>query len=402
MANIQINIVENGTTTLATSGCICDRNIDINVDVPTTGGGSGSGDCDGLHIPESALILTGNQNYSFYFGHWDWFINTFGDKITTENLSSTDMMFNGCNVEKIPFALNFNSSEQFINCGNMFKNMKNVKEIGDVVDLHPNNIDELFYNCYNLRYLPNFVRLDLSYAQSNKKAMDGLFKNCYSLRQIPESLLKELYSNSTTSYNVIFYDGFGHCRALDEIIGLSPLTSRITSNAFSSTFNYCTRLKDIIFDTQEDGTPYTAEWKNQDIDLTNYVGYFPNLRQTSMYLGDSYNSGISLDKVVNDDASYQALKNDPDWFTYAELEDANYAPYCRYNHDSAVRTIQSLPDTSAYLATQTNGTNIINFNGKSGGLTDGGAIETLTVDEVAIANAKGWTVKLNGKDFAGV
>ena len=33
----QINIDKNGTTTLATAGKYCDRNIDVNVNVPTTG-----------------------------------------------------------------------------------------------------------------------------------------------------------------------------------------------------------------------------------------------------------------------------------------------------------------------------------------------------------------------------
>lgn len=33
--NTQINIAENGTTTLATAGKYCDRNIDVNVGVPT-------------------------------------------------------------------------------------------------------------------------------------------------------------------------------------------------------------------------------------------------------------------------------------------------------------------------------------------------------------------------------
>ena len=97
-----------------------------------------------------------------------------------------------------------------------------------------------------------------------------------------------------------------------------------------------------------------------------------------------YNSGITADKQVVDDATYQALKNDPDWFTI----DVNYS---RYNHDSAVNTINSLPDTSAYLAANS-GTNTIKFKGESGKLTDGGAINTLTETEIAVATAKGWTV----------
>ena len=65
--------------------------------------------------------------------------------------------------------------------------------------------------------------------------------------------------------------------------------------------------------------------------------------------------------------------------------------FSRYNHDSAVATINSLPDTSAYLATK-GGTNTIKFYGVLGALTDGGAINTLTEQEIAVAAAKGWTV----------
>ena len=35
MANHQINITKNGTTTLATAGKYCDRNVDVNVSVPS-------------------------------------------------------------------------------------------------------------------------------------------------------------------------------------------------------------------------------------------------------------------------------------------------------------------------------------------------------------------------------
>ena len=91
-------------------------------------------------------------------------------------------------------------------------------------------------------------------------------------------------------------------------------------------------------------------------------------------------------KLVNSAESYAALKNDPDWFT-------NKKEYSRYNHDSAVATINSLPDTSAYLATA-GGTNTIKFTGAAGSATDGGAINTLTAEEIAVATAKGWTISL--------
>ena len=94
-----------------------------------------------------------------------------------------------------------------------------------------------------------------------------------------------------------------------------------------------------------------------------------------------YNAGITADKKVIDAASYQALKNDPDWWTMD-------IAYSRYNHDSAVNTINSLPDCSS------GSNNIIKFNGGAGSATDGGAINTLTTEEIAVAAAKGWTVTL--------
>lgn len=117
------------------------------------------------------------------------------------------------------------------------------------------------------------------------------------------------------------------------------------------------------------------------MDLSELVGYTPN-----QYIGNilNYNSGITEDKRVTDDATYQALKDDPDWWT------SNIA-YSRYNHDSAVATINSLPDTSAYLAAN-GGTNTIKFKGESGSATDGGAISSLTPEEIAVATSRGWTV----------
>ena len=159
-----------------------------------------------------------------------------------------------------------------------------------------------------------------------------------------------------------------------------PYTATWTSNAFNYTFQYCHRLKNTTF-AMPNGQPYVMKWKGQTIDLSYYVGNSPGSSEIL-----NYNSGITADKWVKDDATYQALKNDPDWFT------TNVA-YSRYNHDSAVATINSLPDTSAYLASA-GGTNTIKFKGAAGSATDGGAINTLTETEIAVATAKGWTVSL--------
>ena len=208
-----------------------------------------------------------------------------------------------------------------------------------------------------------------------------MFMNCYSLRSFPMSIIKSgnpraLYEKSNMYYS------FAKCYSLDELINLPiPYTTIWSTNAFDYTFYYCSRLKDIIFKTNDDGTPIIMEWKKQTIELSS-IGYCMKSSNKENIL--NYNSGITADKEVTDDASYQALKNDPDWFT-CDIK------YSRYNHDSAVRTINSLPDTSAYLATA-KGTNTIKFKGAAGSATDGGAINTLTEEEIAVATAKGWTV----------
>lgn len=61
---------------------------------------------------------------------------------------------------------------------------------------------------------------------------------------------------------------------------------------------------------------------------------------------------------------------------------------CVYGYDSAVRTINSLPDLSG----NTGAANTIIFKGEAGSRTDGGAINTMTEEEIAVATAKGWVI----------
>lgn len=357
--------------------------------IETGGGGEG--------IPEEAFIITGECTNRFCNDGWDWFLENYGNKITTQDLKTTENMFyNSKGIEEIPFDFNFNNSSHRKVC-NMFYGCSNLKTIGKIINLYPSDISYFFNGCIRLRELPEFVNLNMdklhTYSYGSVAAM---FSGCGSLRVIPENFLKELYvGTGTSAYYCIFYNGFQNCYVLDEIRGLNPQTGTMTSNMFSNTFQSCHRVKDIIFATQEDGTPYTANWKSQTINLnpgSNYgVGFGGCLFENDVVSTTTsnvlkYNSGITADKAAFDDATYQAVKNDPDWF-------AGNANYSRYNHDSAVNTINSLPDTSAYLATA-GGTNTIKFYGAAGSATDGGAINTLTEAEIAVAAAKGWTVTL--------
>ena len=336
-----------------------------------SGGGGGSG------VPAEALVFSGDCSYMFYRSNWEWFWNTYKDSITTSDITGVTSMFHSFRGVASSVVLNFRANYD-IRTDNMFYNCSN-KPVSKIVNLKPNSMMSMFEQ-YGATTLPEFENLNMSGMNAGTYVdCSRMFQYCKRLRSIPEDFLKQLYTSTNSSYSTHFYMGFDNCWALDEIKGLRmPAGSNITSNCFSDTFNRCYRVKDVIFATQEDGTPYTANMKSQNIKLNQYVGYF------SMYSDGYGGAGLPESAAIRDAETYATNKNNPDsWTAMPE--------YSRYNHTSAVNTINSLPDTSAYL-TANGGTNTITFFPTSGSLTDGGAVETLTEEEIAVAAAKGWTV----------
>lgn len=327
------------------------------------------------------LVLTNSCQYRFANNGWNWVINKYGNQITSKNISNVSNMFAYSHgLISIPFDINTAGTSTMVS-DNMFYNCMNLKEItGDLVNFYPSAVNQIFGSCYHLRYLPNFVNWNWSYLHANAFAsMISMFSNCYSLRSIPEEVLNNMWGMHTSSYYSPYNQTFNSCYALDEIKGLGVQQSTLTSNFFNNTFYHCERLKELTFAMNEDGTPKTAKWKSQTIDLSQYVG---RTSDTAHIL--NYNSGITEDKHINPTGdNYAALKDDPDSFGGSK--------YARYNKASAINTINSLPDTSAYLATA-GGTNTIKFTGQQGFGTDEGKIEDLTAEEIAVATAKGWTV----------
>lgn len=336
-------------------------------------------------VPPEALVLTGNCSYRFTNNGWNWFLEEYGDQITTEGLNNASNMFYNCSeIEEIPFEIVFNNQTNYV-MYTLCQGMENLK-IQPVIRANNSTISNtggfqnFFRQCSMLR------EVSLSKFQIDFNAIheitttsfnfDYMFYSCYSLRTVDEGLLKNLYINS----NVIpfFQSMFTYCYSLDEIKGFPVCLDGYNYNMFSNVFNSTARLKNFTFNKEEDGTAKSINWINQLIDLSNYIGYSGSFEKGYIL---NYNSGITADKEVTDDATYQALKNDPDWFT-------TKVKYSRYNHDSAVNTINSLPDVSSGTG------NTIKFKGEAGSATDGGAINTLTEEEIAVAAAKGWTVSL--------
>ena len=346
-------------------------------------------------VPTDAdLTITGNCQYKFAYGTWDWVINKHGNRVTTNNITDATSMFLYSTVSNIPFELNFSQADNHL-LSFMFYNCENLTSIPKINNSIPGKLNYFLQGCHSLRYLPEDIAtwFDWSYVDGLTSQYSGemtyMFAYCYSLRHVPMDFLAHgnpaIYSGYSI-YNTTFF----RCYVLDEILNL-PIphyNATWTSNVFNSTFSSCNRLKNVTFALNpETNAPYVVRWKNQIINLSASVGYAEGSSSDIV----SYNSGITIDKMVRDPGfsthTYEELKNDPDWF-------AIDVQWSRYNHDSAVATINSLPDTSAYLATA-GGTNTIKFKGASGSSTDGGAISTLTEAEIAVASAKGWTVNIS-------
>ena len=350
------------------------------LNMPTEINGISTG--GGTTLPAEALNITGNCDSKFMNNSWNWFINTYGSQVTTNNIVDCNKMFYLNNeITTIPFSINCDSTKTYIPCGSMFYGCTQLTALPEIT-IQPFTFNGIFKDCQCIREIPDSYSetFDFTYLNSYSGAMcSSVFDQCHSLRKIPSGFLKKIYCLTTNKNRHIYYYGFRSCYCLDEIVGVPIGTAVISSNAFTDTFTRIMRAKNVIFDTNEDGTAKTAQWSNQTIDLQT-AGYAT--LPVSEFL--NYNSGITADKEVTDDTTYAALKNDPDWFT-------EYGRYSRYNKTSAIATINSLPDTSAYIAAN-GGTNTIKFIGAAGSATDGGAINTMTEEQIAVATAKGWTI----------
>ena len=325
---------------------------------------------------DEELTYSGNIDYLFD-GRNEWILRQFENRISYKNITSAEYAFHNVDIDTIP---DFNVSMPgyaTVFLSYMFQ-QSTIKQLPRITFDNEGCSVQMPYFCNAATYLRE-VPDDYFQGWILGAWGTSVFTYCNSLRHIPSSFLDMLqtYGEKNTYYGDM--QDFNNDYALDEIINYPvALKGALTSNKMNYICFDCYRLKDFVFRLDDNGEPYTAQWKNQTFRLEPIVGY--SLDKNTIL---NYNSGITADKEVSDDATYQALKDNPDWFTLDKS-------YSRYNHDSALRTINSLPDCSAYVAS--GGTNTIVFEAKAGSKTDGGACGALTAEEIAIASAKGWTV----------
>lgn len=349
---------------------------------------SGGGGGDSERPTDAELTFRDYLEYTFANGSWDWVIELYGNRMTTNQILSLNHTFTQTKVKNIPFNINCENWTT-TNMWATFEHAEKLESLPRIYNAKPNYMNYFCSDCAQLKEIPDnyFDTWDMSAygnASSEYETMSQayMFNDCTSLRKLPlEWLTNGTNPHITSSYLSVYSCLFNGCVSLDTIENL-PVSSSLASpygNLFDNTFKNCWRIKDMTF-APFDGT---LDWSGQTIDLT-HAGYpntasSPTYVRTTYYNGN-YNNGITDANWVQNETGYNSKKNTEDWFT-TSIE------YSRYNHDSAVRTINSLPTTSGSGCT-------IKFSGAAGSGTDGGAINTLTEAEIAVAAAKGWTVTL--------
>ena len=380
-----------------------------NVDVISIPLADGSGNFDfGLTDDELTMDATDN-----HFVGWEWFMDKYGNRIKVRITSQSQSKVFGQGYTKDLNDIKLIEKEPGQSCDirRMFDSYDGKKLPVPIWEgTKPiREISGLFSYCRNLTdtEIKSFLS-HFNFSGFVNAVFNDLFNECRSVRNI-NSILAQLHAQCKNY--VSDYGGNVNIQALcratsvaDELVGLPvpcgdvPYDSQISFwDNIDAIVESASRAKKITFATKTDGTPYTVKWDGKTISLTNQIGYST---EENNILSQSSVHGITQEKRVSDATTYEALKNDPDYYVYnqtTQTYDGNEVNigllYSRYNHTSAVETINSLPDCSAYCA-ETNSTNTIKFKKYSGALTDGGGINTLTAEEIAVATNKGWTVSL--------
>ena len=327
----------------------------------------------------SELTIGGNLSNWDNYGAWDWFITKYGDQITVDSnnkIISLYGAFQYSKLEEIPIIFECNMTKDN-SISYMFNGATKLKTLPTITGVVRGMTTHTFSDCNNLSQIPASFFTDYTYTTGY---FYGMCSNCYCLRSIDTTFMEQFTTLYTASlYANTFAYAFKNCEQLDELnLPIRDTTTEITVNMFYGTFDNMYRIKKLTFDA-----PNPVKWKNQVIDLSKYFGYSDNNRPPHLK-EDGYNTTITADKIMTP-SNMTSLIGDPDAYPTA-------VNTSRYKHSSAVETLNSLPDTSAYLASS-GGTNTIKIRKNLGGLS-GSSTSDLTAEEIAVATAKGWTVSL--------
>lgn len=329
----------------------------------------------GWAIPDEAFNLKNKTSQLFNGGSWDWFLELCGPNLNFDGASNLYKTFSRITLSEIPIKP-FKTGDGIINCQYTFQSSKKLIKAPKITGIIAEQVEGMFHSCTSMidaSYV-EFVATKNGYTTVISSANE-MFCGCTCLEKLPDLTALSNTSLGWSSY-AFTYLGFYGCSSLPEAVNVPPAFYPSTTNDMYYLFLYnCYRLSRLVFAD----TGRTCDCKSQTLDLSN-VGYAPS---TLTSLPWSSSSTVACpytsDTLVNNDDAYARLKNNEHWWT-------NKVEFSRYNKISAVETINSLPDYS------TGRSNTIKFKGAAGSSTDGGAINTMTEEEIAVATAKGWTV----------
>ena len=303
---------------------------------------------DGYIPTAEDLAFTGDCSNLFYYGRLSWVLEYYTSLLSFSNIEKADSCFFYLKSDADLTNLTFYMEDKYTNSVNYMFQGSSLSYLPHIVGrIH--DCTSIFKSCKMKSIPDNFFNdfiIQKPSGYSSEITCSSMFDGCSNLTKVPSlKAFKQLDSAVIPSYGFynFYYCLFNSCSSLQEVRDLPivyGINSEVKQNFFSGMVNEAEKLSSFTFEP------------NQTARLSNQILYLAST-------GYTYYGGNPKNSV--------------------------------YNHDSAVETINSLPDTSAFLA-EAGGTNTIRFKSDQGANTEGGAIGNLTAEEIAVAAAKGWTV----------
>ena len=303
---------------------------------------------DGYIPTAEDLTFTGDCSNLFYYGRLSWILEHYTSLLSFSNIEKAESCFFYLKSDADLTNLTFYMEDRYTNSVNHMFQGSNLSYLPHIVGrIH--DCSSIFESCKMKSIPDNFFDdfiIQKPNGYSSAVTCSSMFDGCSNLTKVPSlKAFKQLDSAVIPSYGFynFYYYLFNSCFSLQEVRDLPivyGINSEVKQNFFSGMVDQAEKLSSFTFEP------------NQTARLSNQILYLASA-------GYTYYGGNPKNSV--------------------------------YNHDSAVETINSLPDTSAFLA-EVGGTNTIRFKSDQGANTEGGAIGNLTAEEIAVAAAKGWTV----------
>lgn len=344
-----------------------------------------------MPAPMQKITISGNISGLFSEGFMNLYNNGLKDYIEFKDVQTCvglvpyvdnlDSAYSTLTINRVKdlsnITINFKENK-VANSTNMFGYAVFLEKLPKLINFSPNSLHHFFENCEHLKEIPEDFYKDWEIPSFiNQNAM---LCHCRNLRKAPIGLFKKLQDkNYDRHYDCYSYVCFSDCQKLPEVLNF-PFPNHTPYNSWADPFEQFLlntySLSRFTFEPEATGVVHEI-YSNITLDFTKAVGYTDGYWPTEFFISD---------KRISDAETYAKLKDNPESWT-SRLE------YCKYNKTSAVETINSLPVVQKASSTDNN-TFIIKFKGGAGSATDGGAINTMTQEEIAVATSKGWTVTL--------